>query len=134
MNKSIAREIAMKMLYAFSLGGDFSDENTSDTENDNELSTKDAVFCRTLVEGVQQNQEELKEVISEFSQGWNVERIGKVEFCILSIAAYEILHLPEVPVGASINEAVELAKKYCDDKSPAYINGVLGSIGRKYRS
>lgn len=124
----------MKKLYALSLGGDSETIEETLADIDEPLSAKDALFCRTLVEGVQNSESELKDIISEFSQGWSVERIGKVDLCILLIAAFEILHLPDVPVGASINEAVELAKEFCDEKSPAFINGILGSIGRKYRS
>lgn len=131
MNKSKSREAAMKMLFALSLGGDYAAEAIID---DLPLSAKESAFCNLLVEGVKANVEDLKKVISEYSQAWSLERIGKVELCILLIATYEIIYLPEVPVGASINEAVELAKEYCDEKSPAFINGILGSIGRKYRA
>lgn len=134
MNKSNSREIAMKMLYAFLLGGDYISEQNENAECTPSLSDKETSFCQLLVEGVESNEEELRKTISEYSQGWGIDRIGKVELCILYIATYEILHLPEVPIGATINEAVELAKVYCDEKSPAFINGILGSIGRKYRS
>lgn len=131
MSKTKSREAAMKMLFASSLGGEYSEEMSADTSA---LSEKDAVFCRTLVEGVKTNEEEIRNAVSEHSQGWSIERIGRVELCILEIAAFEIMYMPEVPVGASVNEAVELAKEYCDEKSPAFINGILGSIGRKYRN
>lgn len=131
MSKTKSRETAMKMLFASSLGGEYTEELAADISSLNE---KDVAFCHNLVEGVKTNEQEIKEAISEYSQGWNIERIGKVELCILEIAAYEIIFMPEVPVGASVNEAVELAKEYGDEKSPAFINGILGSIGRKFRS
>lgn len=134
MNKTNARETAMKMLFAHSLGGDYSINQNDENDIEAALSAKDSAFCRKLVEGVFEYESELREAISEFSQGWSIERIGKVELCILQIAAFEILHLPEIPVGASVNEAVELTKSYCDEKSAAFVNGILGSIGRKYRS
>lgn len=124
----------MKMLYAFSLGGDYKKENVCCFNDSEALTQKEEDFCKTLVEGVQHNEDQLRMVISEFSQGWNLDRIGKVELAILLIATYELMFLPEVPTGASINEAVELSKAYCDEKSPAFINGILGTIGRKYRS
>lgn len=123
----------MKILFASTFGADTVPE-AEDNEDSLPMSEKDAKFTRILVEGVKENDKRLSEVISEFSQGWAIDRIGKVEICILKIAAYELLFLPDVPVGASVNEAVELSKNYCDDKSPSFINGILGSIGRKYRT
>lgn len=130
--KSKAREAAMKLLFASLFGADTVPES-DDEEAVAELSSRDRVFAQTLYDGVNENNDKLSDVIKEFSTGWSIERIGKVELCILKMAIYEILYLPEVPLGATINEAVELAKCYCDDKSPAFINGILGSVGRKYR-
>lgn len=134
MSKTKSRETAMKMLFASSLGGDYSADVFDDPIDVSSMNEKDSSFCQTIVEGVKAHTKEIQDAISEYAQGWSIDRIGKVELCILEIAVFEILFLPEVPVGASVNEAVELAKTYCDDKSPAFINGILGSIGRKYRS
>ena len=86
------------------------------------------------MDGVREKDEELRKVIALHAQGWNIERIGIVELCLLEMAVYEILYMPKIPLGASINEAVELAKIYCDEKSPAFLNGILGTIGKQFRS
>ena len=133
--RSLAREIAMKMLYAASLGGgETMDEVLEQSEQADTLSGSDKTFLENLVAGVTDRQEELDAVIGKYAQGWALNRLGKVDLTILRMAVYELLHMPEVPVGATINEAVELAKRYAEDKSSGFINGILGSAARELRS
>lgn len=61
-------------------------------------------------------------------QGWNTERMGKVDLTILRLAVYEIMYDQEIPTGVAINEAVELAKKFGQDSSPSFVNGVLAKF------
>ena len=135
MDRALAREIAMKMLYAASLGGEESmTEVLEQSEQADTLSGSDKTFLENLVDGVQHCQEELDEVIGQYAQGWALNRLAKVDLTILRMAVYELRYMPEVPVGATINEAVELAKAYGEDKSSGFINGILGSVAREHRS
>lgn len=135
MDRSLAREIAMKMLYAASLGGEESmNEVLEQSEQADTLSGSDKTFLENLVYGVQSHQEELDDVIGQYAQGWALNRLAKVDLTILRMAVYELKYMPEVPVGAAINEAVELAKAYGEDKSAGFINGILGSVARALRS
>lgn len=68
---------------------------------------------------------EIDEKLSEVCENWKLDRIGKTELSILRLAAYEILFDDDIQTPVAINEAVELAKKYCDDKSHSFVNGVL---------
>ena len=132
MECSLAREIAMKMLYAASLGGgETMDEVLEQSELETTLSDRDKAFLEDLTAGVPAHQKELDEIIGRYSQGWALNRLGKVDLTILRMAVYELLYRPRVPVGATINEAVELAKKYAEDKSAGFINGILGSVARE---
>jgi N utilization substance protein B len=133
--RSFAREIAMKMLYAASLGGgETMDEVLEQSEQADTLSGSDKTFLENLVAGVTDRQEELDAVIGKYAQGWALNRLGKVDLTILRMAVYELMCMPEIPVGATINEAVELAKRYAEDKSSGFINGILGSAARELRS
>lgn len=133
--RSLAREIAMKMLYAASLGGgETMDEVLEQSEQADTLSGSDKTFLENLVAGVTDRQEELDAVIGKYAQGWALNRLGKVDLTILRMAVYEFMCMPEIPVGATINEAVELAKRYAEDKSSGFINGILGSAARELRS
>ena len=73
--------------------------------------------------------DEIDEEISAHTKAWNLERLGKAELSILRLATYEILLDEQVPRKVAINEAVELAKKYCNEKAAPFINGVLSKIG-----
>lgn len=73
-------------------------------------------------------QEEIDAVISKYSKGWSVSRIGKAELAILRVAVYEILFDDDIPDNVAINEAVELAKKYGEADAPAFINGILAAV------
>ncbi|MBR0206391.1 MAG: transcription antitermination factor NusB [Clostridia bacterium] len=135
MNRSLAREIAMKMLYAASLGGEESmSEVLEQSEQVDTLDDGDKTFLENLVAGVNGRQEELDGVIEKHVQGWALNRLARVDLTILRMAAYELMYMPEVPMGAAINEAVELAKAYGEDKSSGFINGILGSVAREHRS
>ena len=131
MDHSLAREIAMKMLFAASLGGEESmDDILEQSGQADTLSGKEKTFLENLVAGVRDHQEELDGIIGRYSQGWALNRLAKVDLTILRMAVYEIKYMPEVPVGATINEAVELSKQFCEDKSSGFINGILGSVAR----
>ena len=77
------------------------------------------------------NIEEVDKTISNnLSSGWRLERISKVSLSVLRLAVSEMLYLEDIPVGVSINEAVELTKKYSDEKDAAFVNGVLSSVNK----
>ncbi len=73
---------------------------------------------------------ELDRIISNSARGWELERMGKVELTILRLSAYEVLFDEDIPVGVAIDQAVELAKKYGQEESSAFVNGILANIAR----
>lgn len=91
----------------------------------------DDEFIDKLSNGVISNLEEIDEIIKSSLKGWKFNRISKINLSILRLAIYEMLHEPDVPVSVSINEAVELAKKFSDQKDASYINGVLGVVAKE---
>src|SRR5262245_22199123 len=84
-------------------------------------------FTQELAEGAADNRPDLDELIARHSQNWTLERIAPLERSILRTALYEGLHLEDVPVEVAIDEAVELAKRYCGADAPGFVNGVLGA-------
>ncbi len=132
MNRTLAREVAMKLVYSRLVGGnDTQDAILEKSEITEPLTEQDSRFAEQLVLGVTEHAEELDEMISAHAIGWSIGRIDKVDLAILRIAAYEIRYLDEIPVGASINEAVELAKQFGGDHSYSFINGILGSLAKE---
>ena len=133
MTRSQAREHILKLLYEMQFKQEeyeveevvltyfenFPEENVSDN---------DKTFILSEVKGVQQTKESLDEEIAGAVKGWSLSRISKVDLAILRLAVYEIRCVPEIPSSVSINEAVELAKKYSQSAARSFINGILGSI------
>jgi len=90
----------------------------------------DALALR-LAETAAEHLAELDETIAKRLKGWKLNRISRTSHALLRLAVCEMLYFENIPVGASINEAVELAKIYGDEDAPKFINGVLGSIARE---
>jgi N utilization substance protein B len=81
-----------------------------------------------LVEGVEQNQQRLDEVITAHAKGWSLSRMPTIDLTVLRIAGFELLGRPDVPVAVVLNEAVELAKRFSTDDSGRFVNGVLSAL------
>lgn len=88
-------------------------------------------FTRELAEGALAQQERADTLISEFSQGWSLERLAPLDRNIMRVAIYEMFDCDDVPIEVSIDEAVELAKRYCAAEAPKFVNGILGTIRRE---
>lgn len=88
----------------------------------------DIVYIRDKYQAIHEKIQMIDLMIDEKSKGWKTNRMGKVELTILRLAVYEMVFDQDVPVTVAINEAVELAKKYGGDETPAFINGVLAKI------
>lgn len=95
-----------------------------------EPSPSDIEFAQSIVSGVSENLESIDSIIGSAAVGWTVDRMPKVDLSILRVAVYEIRFGREVPPAVAVNEAVELAKVYCDERSPRFINGLLGKVVR----
>ena len=90
-----------------------------------------SAFAMKLAAGTQAHLAELDEKIAAYSVKWSKERISRVALSVMRLAVYEMLYEESIPVSVSINEAVELAKKYGGDEDAPFINGILGSISRE---
>ena len=129
MNRSEARDMAFKFLYQVEVQKENNEEVISLFFENNEIENKEAQkYILDIANGVCENLENIIELIKKnLKQDWKVERISKVTLAILKLAIYEIIYA-KVPFKVVINEAVELAKKYGEDSSPAFVNGILASI------
>lgn len=97
-------------------------------QKEQEIPKEQREFILEEVEGTKAHLLEIDEIITKKSKKWKKERISKVDIAILRLAIYEIYFSEEVPNSVAINEAVELAKEFGTEQSPAFINGILGSI------
>lgn len=129
MNRSKEREQAFILVFEKAFNPEAAIEDIFDLAIESEF-MKPSDFAKKLAVMTVENIEEIDAKIQEFAVGWTVSRITKVSLSILRIAICEILYMDDIPVGVSINEAVELAKQYAGKEDSAFINGVLGSISR----
>lgn len=106
----------------------FSDEADVELEETELSQFIDFKYSKELVESFNTNKESIDSLINKYAKNWTINRMAKVDLAILRLAICEILYMSEMPTKVSINEAIELAKLYCDDKSPKFINGILGSV------
>ncbi len=93
-----------------------------------QLSDEESEEVRQRTDAILGHLPEIDKLLSEVTQGWKLQRIGRVELGILRLAVYEIKYDEHVPDKVAINEAVELAKRYGGDESPAFVNGVLAKV------
>lgn len=130
MNRKLSREKSMELLFGMALNKE-SVEETLETFIENyegNINDIDLTYVKQLLIGVDNNKEEIDEIISNNLHNWKIDRISKVNLTILRLAAYELLYDDQVPKGVAINEALEITRKYSDEKSVSFINGVLDKI------
>jgi len=89
-------------------------------------------YIQDVVSGTKEHTERLDDIIAENLKGWSLRRLSRTTLVILRLAVYELLYMKDIPVSVSINEAVNLGKKYGDVKDSSYVNGVLSAIEKKY--
>lgn len=85
-------------------------------------------YIRTLYFGILEKQNELDAYIEKYAKGRTLARISKIAKAVMRISIYEMLYIYDIPASVSINEAVELAKQYDDDKTKAFVNGILNAV------
>ena len=132
MKRSAAREEAFKLLYSLEIQKENIEEQINIFFEDENITDEEAKeYINKTILGVEENESSIKEKISEnLKQDWKIQRIPKVDLALLKLATYEILYT-DTPYKVAINEVIELSKKYGDEKSANFINGVLASIVRK---
>lgn len=131
----MSRRTARKHIFNLIFQSEFNkDMETSEVMETYSLEYKDYEegdidFIRNEYEGVVDNIEDIDVIINDSAKGWSVSRMSKVDLAILRLAVYEIEY-SDIPDKVAVNEAVELAKEFSEDKSPSFINGVLGNVVR----
>lgn len=144
MTRSEAREIAIRCSYALGYSNQSPDEFLAESihretfqrwKEEDELygeypNEKQLAYIREIVRGVASHGPELDQYIGQYAKNWTFDRIPRTAAAIMRVSMYEILYMPGIPAAASINDAVEIAKKYEDEKVVSFINGILGAFVR----
>ena len=130
MLRSEVREEIFKIMFRFPFveASEMDEQITFSLEELEGKSESNITYIKDKVKKIISNVSVIDSKITECCDGWNLNRIGKAELTIMRIAVYEIMMEEEVPNSVAINEAVELAKCYCDDDAKGFVNAVLGKI------
>lgn len=129
LNRKTAREQAFVLIFEKIFNDMSCDEIIELAVSVREFETDE--YCISVFSGVYENIEQIDALINEHSNGWNVNRIGKVSLAVMRLAIFELLFRDDIPASVSVNEAVELCKKFATTDDASFVNGVLGTIVRK---
>lgn len=129
MARPIAREAAMQLVFEQIFGGEGETQALVDLIDYNP-GEGDRQYIDMVVAGVKEHAAELDAEISACLRGWTLQRLSRVDLAILRLSVFEMKYV-QIPAAVSINEAVELTRKYSSESSCSFVNGVLGTISRK---
>ena len=129
-----ARELAVQVLFNIDFSTDDPEKIFDLVCSNFESSRSVWDFSKKLVLGIHEKRDYIDGLIGNSSKNWRIERMSKVDRCILRLGVYELLYLEDIPPKVSIDEAVELGKRYGTDESGAFINGILDNVFRQLKS
>ncbi|MGH7817735.1 MAG: transcription antitermination factor NusB [Candidatus Binatia bacterium] len=124
------RELALQALYQIEMTGDPSVAAVDSFLRHFEGNAKAKEFARRLVSGAVTERAEIDRLIDQATKNWKIERLAKVDFLILRMATYELVFCSDVPTAVSLDEAIEIAKRFGSEDSAGFINGVLDQVAR----
>ncbi|WP_099188122.1 transcription antitermination factor NusB [Tepidibacter mesophilus] len=127
MSRKISRELGMKMVYQMDMTKEYTNEKVEEFIEENSHENFDKQYLVDLGNKIIENKEDIDFIISTHSKKWKINRIAKVDLSILRVAIAEMKYMENIPFKVAINEGIELAKRYSDDESTKFINGLLGS-------
>jgi len=127
-----ARELALQALFAFDMDKVDSDQDEAlivfCANNEEDLTQEVKPFFLDLVKGVKKNRSQIDGLLNQYSKNWKISRMPVVDRNIMRLAIFEFLKCPDIPTTVTINEAVDIGKKYGTKDSGSFINGVLDRI------
>lgn len=125
-----SRECALQILYALDICKDNAQTIIENYWQQHEAEVEVKKFANSLIKGIMENLSGIDEFISKYTDNWRIERMAVIDRNIIRMATYELLFVEDIPPKVSINEAVELAKRFGDDESGRFVNGVLDKINK----
>lgn len=128
MSRTQAREWLMRAVFQMEAQKDPSESAMQHLLQEERLSGKDREYITSTFRTLVQHLDEIDRNIDRYAKGWSVQRMPKADLAILRLAICEACYIKEIPASVAINEAVELAKKYGEANTPAFINGVAGKV------
>lgn len=132
MKRRRAREYALQILFQIDFKGkEIANKDLEAFWSDKDVSEDIRKFAETLVKGTLQRLEEIDSKIEKVAENWILKRMAAVDRNILRFAAYEILYMKDIPLAVTINEAIEIAKKFSTSEAAPFINGILDKLAKE---
>ena len=125
-----ARQTALQFLYQLDLRGPKHIEELNNFLRENESDRETVNYARSVVQGVHEHCAEIDEILGVVAKNWQVSRMAVVDRNVLRIGAYELLYVPEIPPKVSINESIELGKRFSTASSGSFVNGILDKVSQ----
>jgi transcription antitermination protein NusB len=129
-----ARELVLKSLYAYESTGGEPEEIIESLLIENEMAEKPREFASGLFSNVIKNLRTIDGEIEKHAEHWDISRLALVDKYIMRISVCELLFMPDIPARVSINEAIELAKKFSTEESASFVNGILNAVFKKHEA
>jgi N utilization substance protein B len=126
--RSRAREVAVQLLFQYDLNPRIDRASVERFAHDRLREDDLRTFCLALYDGVLANLADIDARLTAAAENWRLSRMAVIDRNILRLGAHEVLHQPDVPAAAALNEAIELARRYGAADSPAFVNGVLDRL------
>ncbi|RQD67227.1 MAG: transcription antitermination factor NusB [Tindallia sp. MSAO_Bac2] len=133
MKRTQARELCMQLVYEMIIKEEYNFTGLDLYVEENPEDLNQQSYMTEVLNHVIEHKSSMDDLIKSYSVDWEFDRIARVDLAILKVGFSELLYMPDVPNHVTINEAVELAKKFGTEHSPSYINGVLGKYHREYQ-
>lgn len=128
MSRRRARELALRILYWHEQGNGKIEDIMDQVLSSRKYSADNKTFTTTLIKTTNDNLASIDRAIIKVLKNWRLDRVSLIDKLILRIGVCEIQYLPEIPYEVAINEAIEISKKYGDEDSPKFVNGILDAI------
>ncbi|MBS4539987.1 transcription antitermination factor NusB [Clostridium sp. D2Q-11] len=130
MGRRNARESAMKLLYQLELNKSYDEEIIEVFFENEKFNDDEKEYIIDSINTVNENLDIIDQKIEKHIEGWKKDRLSRIDLATLRIAIYEIMYRDDIPTEVSINESIEISKKFSSDEASKFINGVLGSFVR----
>lgn len=128
MTRNEARELMMQLLFQMDVQNDYSVEAKDNYLNNIKKLQSQKNYMENIYNQIIENKVEIDSLLNDCSEKWNISRMGKVDLAILRLSISEIMYNEDIPDSVSINEAVNLAKKFSSQEASKFINGILGKV------
>jgi N utilization substance protein B len=126
----MSRELALRALFQTDVGRAAVEQAVASCDDQQRYAAETLDFARELALGTAKHRDRIDAVIQKYARDWTLDRMANVDRNVLRLAIFELLYLPDIPPGVTVDEAVELAKKYSTAESGRFVNGILGNLVR----